>query len=202
MPVFLRASTFRIEREKKGFPIVLLQSNRDLATSQEICGMNIIKTIVTNGYIPIIPILIWNIIFTSKLPKAYDPNVFNSDIPLFIIAVENIFRSIVFILPILFQINIFSHIGRRGLYIYILGSVLYFISWLLLIFAPNSLWSGSIFGFTAPAYTPIIWLIGISLMADSYYFNISYAKWHYILPCVIFSIFHIMHSIFVYVRTN
>lgn len=164
--------------------------------------MNLIKTILTNGFIPIVPILIWNIIFTSKLPVVYNPENFNSNIPLFLIVVENIFRSIIFILPLFFKNDISSNKGKRGLYIYVLGSVLYYISWIILIYAPNLLWSKSLLGFTAPAYTPIIWLIGISLMANSYYFKIKFSKWHYIIPCIMFSIFHITHSVIVYIRVN
>jgi len=164
--------------------------------------MNVIKIILTNGYIPIIPILVWNIIFISKLPFAYESKIFNSNIPLFLLIGENIFRSIVFILPLIFKTNIYTTQGKQGLIIYIFGSLVYFLSWLLLIYAPNSLWSNSLFGFTAPAYTPIIWLIGISIMADSYYFNITYSKWHFVLPCIVFSILHITHSLLVYLRTN
>jgi hypothetical protein len=164
--------------------------------------MNVIITILTNGYIPMIPILIWNIIFTSKLPAAYDPKSFNSNIPLFLITLENIFRSIIFVLPLFMKIDISSNIGKKGFYVYIIGSIIYYVSWLMLIYAPNLLWSRSIFGFAAPAYTPIIWLIGISLMANSYYFKITYSKWHFLLPCILFAIFHITHSVFIYMRTN
>jgi hypothetical protein len=164
--------------------------------------MDIIKALLTNGYILIIPILVWNSLFTAKLPPAYDPKSFNSNIPLFILIGENIFRAIIFILPLLFKINITSVQGKQGFIIYIFGSILYYMSWLLLMFVPNSLWGSSIFGFVAPAYTPIIWLIGISLMVDSYYFKIPYAKWQFIIPCIIFSIFHVTHAVLVYLRSS
>lgn len=164
--------------------------------------MSIIKIILANGYIPIIPILAWNIIFTSKLPLAYNPKSFNSNIPLFLLIGENIFRTIIFILPIVFKINITTVQGKQGLFVYLFGSFLYYASWLFLIYSPNSSWSNSVFGFTAPAYTPIIWLIGISLMVDSYYFNITYTKWHFIIPCILFSIFHITHALVVYWRST
>ncbi len=74
----------------------------------------------------------------------------------------------------------------------------------MLIHMPDSLWSQSIVGFAAPAYTPVLWLVGISWMADSYYFErfsrITYSKWHYVIPSIGFSIFHITHSVFVYIR--
>lgn len=164
--------------------------------------MNIAKIIYSNGFVLLIPIFVWNIIFASKLPHAFDIKNFDIDIPRFLLIGENIFRVIIFTLPLLFKIDISTTTGKLGLALYIIGSLIYFVSWLLLIYAPNSLWSISIFGFTAPAYTPIIWLVGIALMADSYNFSIKYIRWHYIIPCIIFIILHVMHSILVYLRTN
>jgi hypothetical protein len=168
--------------------------------------MNILKIIFTNGYILILPILVWNLIFTSKLPLAYAPRSFNSNIPSFLLIGENIFRTIIFIFPFLFKININLTLtltqGKQGLIVYLFGSLLYYASWLLLIYSPNSLWSKSLFGFAAPAYTPIIWFVGIALMVDSYYFKITYNKWHFILLCIIFSIFHVTHSVLAYLRSN
>jgi hypothetical protein len=162
--------------------------------------MNTAVKILTNGYIPIIPILAWNMLFISKLPSAFDPKSFNRSIPFLIIVGENLFRVIIFILPLFFRINISTSIGKTGLTVFIFGTLIYFSSWLLLIFFPDSTLSASILGFTAPAYTPLIWLIGLSLMVDSYYFKFPYSKWHYILPSIMFSFFHIYHTVYVYDR--
>ncbi len=163
--------------------------------------MDLLRKILPNGYIAIFPILVWNILLTSKLPQAYDPKLFNSNIPLTIIIGENLFRSIIFLLPLFFRLNITSSLEKKGLIIFSFGVVLYFSSWLMLIYAPNSGWSNSIVGFTAPAYTPIIWLVGLSLLVDSYYFKVAYSKWHFILPSIAFSTFHVSHAVYVYNRT-
>ena len=163
--------------------------------------VNIFQKVLSNGYIAIIPILVWNLLFTSKLPPAYTLELFNSNIPLAIIIGENLFRAIIFLLPLFFRLNITSTLDKKGLITFSLGVVLYFSSWLMLIYAPNSGWSNSIWGFTAPAYTPIIWLIGLSLMVDTYYFKLTYSKWHLIFPAIAFSIFHISHTLYVYSRT-
>jgi len=163
--------------------------------------MGLMQKILLNGYIAILPILFWNIFLTSKLPAAFDPKLFNSNIPLTIIIGENIFRSIIFLMPLFFRLNMTSSIDKKGLVIYSLGVTLYFASWLVLIYAPNSVWSNSILGFVAPAYTPIIWLIGLSLLVKSYNLNWVYSKWHYILPSIAFSIFHISHTVYVYNRS-
>jgi len=163
--------------------------------------MGLMKKILSNGYITILPIIFWNIFLISKLPGAFDPKVFNNDIPLFIIIGENIFRTIIFLMPLFFQLNITSSINKKGIIIYFFGIVLYFVSWLLLIYAPKSIWSTSMLGFSAPSYTPIIWLIGLSLLVKSYNLNWVYSKWHFILPSIAFSIFHISHTVYVYNRS-
>lgn len=162
--------------------------------------MNLVQKVLSNGYIPIIPILVWNFLLISKLPQAYDPQFFNHNIPLIILTGEYVFRTIIFVMPLFFQLNIRSPSGKKGVYIFSMGVVLYFISWLILIYAPDSGWSRSLLGFTAPAYLPIIWLTGLSLMVHSYFFKLRYSKWHFILPAVFFSIFHILHTVYVYYR--
>jgi len=159
-----------------------------------------LRKILTNGYLALLPIFIWNIFLTSKLLPAFNPTSFNTNIPFAIIAGENICRSIIFLLPLFFRLNISSSLERKGVITFSLGVSLYFISWLLLIYAPNSGWSNSVLGFTAPAYTPIIWLVGLSLMVESYYFKLIYSKWHFILPSIVFSIFHVLHTVYVYNR--
>jgi hypothetical protein len=163
--------------------------------------MNLMRKIISNGYILMLPILIWNLIFTSKLPPAYDPKNFNNDIPILIFIGENLFRSIIFILPLFMKLDIANKTGKQGFIVYSFGSLFYYLSWLMLIYTPNSLWSNSGFGFAAPAYTPIIWLIGISLMANSYYFKITYKRWHFIIPSMAFSFFHGAHAMWVSLRT-
>ena len=162
--------------------------------------MELLRKIISNGYIAIFPILIWNILFASKLPSEYDPITFNSNIPLTILIGENVFRFIIFSLPLFFRLSITSPLEKKGMVTFSIGVALYFSSWLMLIYAPDSGWSTSVMGFTAPAYTPIIWLVGLSLMVDSYYFKLTYSKWQLILPATAFSVFHILHSVYVYNR--
>lgn len=162
--------------------------------------MNILFKILSNGYVPLIPIIIWNALLTSKLPPVFDPKSFNSDIPLLIMVGENLFRAIIFMMPLFFRIKISIPMGKAGIIIFLFGVLLYFLSWLMLIYFPDSVWSTSVLGFSAPAYTPLIWLVGLSLMADSYYFKISYSKWHFILPSLVFSFFHVFHAVYVYGR--
>lgn len=165
--------------------------------------MDLLRKTMTNGYILIIPIIIWNISFLSYLPSSYSPSNFNSDIPLWIIVGENLFRTVLFVFPLFLQINIKKSFENRGLITYLFGVVIYFSSWLAIIIYPTSAWSSSILGFTAPAYTPVIWILGLSMMVDSYYFKFkfNYSKWHFLLPSMSLIVFHISHAIYVHNRT-
>jgi hypothetical protein len=123
------------------------------------------------------------------LPKAFSPESFDRDVPFFIIASENAFRFAVFLMPLLLRLRISTPIGKAGIALYLFGALVYFLSWYSLIKSPASRWSTSIFGFCAPSYTPLVWLVGISLMTDSYYFDVAYSHWHFILPSLGFLLF-------------
>jgi hypothetical protein len=155
-----------------------------------------------NCFLLTIPILAWNLIFANKLPKVFQPEIFWNDIPTFLSYGENISRTIVFIFTALMPLKILTKTQEKGVFLYVLGTLIYFASWLLLIYFPNSLWSNSIFGFLAPAYTPLIWLVGIGLIGDSMYFNIPYKKWSFMTISAVFLIFHNAHTYLIYFRTH
>ena len=153
-----------------------------------------------NCILLLLPIMAWNVIFTSKLPQPYSREFFWRDIPTFIANGENIFRALVFILPILMPLRIETQSQKFGLWIYIIGTAIYFLSWLAQIYFPQSAWSLSAFGFLAPAYTPLIWLIGIGLIGSTLYFASPYRSWMYIATSIIFICFHLSHAYMVYLR--
>ncbi len=94
--------------------------------------------------------------------------------------------------------------NRRGWVWYGLGSLIYFLAWVPLLFAPASAWSTSLIGFMAPAYTPLLWMIGIALLGGEFYFPVSgsarYRPAYYIAPAVLFTLFHCTHAAIVYLR--
>ncbi len=153
-----------------------------------------------NCLLLILPIMAWNLIFMSKLPWAYSDEVFSKNIPSFITAGENIFRLIVFVLPVLMPIKIETQSQKLGLWIYITGTAVYFLSWLVQIYLPQSAWSTSAFGFLAPAYTPLIWLTGIGLIGSALYFSSLYRSWMYVALSLVFVGFHLSHATTVYLR--
>jgi hypothetical protein len=161
-----------------------------------------ISSYILNCFLLLIPILAWNAILGSKLPVAYQAETFDKDIPSAVPLGENIFRSLVMFLPLLMPLSFASRSQKFGLYIFIFGMLIYFLSWTVLIVFPSSTWSMSAAGFLAPAYTPLIWLVGIGLIGTQFYFKSPYQSWMYILLSVIFLSFHIKHAAIVYLRLN
>lgn len=150
-----------------------------------------------NGFLPIIPILLWNSYFYRKLPASYQKPLFDKDIPRFIETGENILRVLVFSFPVFIKLNYGS---TKGVVLFTFGTLLYFASWLMLIYKPNSKAAKSALGFTAPASLPLIWLLGISFMADSFYFALPFSQWYYSIIAFLFVCFHFSHAFIVYKR--
>lgn len=165
-------------------------------------NFKIIRKYLFNCFLLTIPILVWNLILTNKLPKAFQPETFWNNIPSFLTYGENISRTIVFLFTLLMPLSIVKPTQKKGVILYVTGVVLYVASWLILISFPNSIWSNSLLGFIAPAFTPLFWLIGIGLIGDSFYFNLPYRRWFFILTSIIFLVFHNMHAYTIYFRTH
>jgi len=123
----------------------------------------------------LIPILAWNIIFSSKLNHpAFE---FDEAVPQWVLLVENVLRVAVMILPLFMTLLWNTSSSKIGIAFYLIGLIIYFASWIPLMIAPESTWSNSLIGFLAPAYTPLIWLLGISLIGG---------WWPYLILSVIF----------------
>jgi len=130
------------------------------------------------------PLLIWNLIYG---PKITDPRI-TSDAhsSSWLLTAENITRIAVFILPLLIPLQLKEPLSKTGLLIYILGVLIYFVSWLPLLFAPGSAWSNSTPGLLAPRLTPFLCFLGIALIGHS---------WTYGLLAGVFIVIHIWHGI-------
>ena len=151
-----------------------------------------------NCFVVTIPILIWNILLTDKLPKTTKPEILIQNISPFIINAENSIRIIMFTMMAFMPIQISKPIQKKGLLLFTIGTIIYFISWLVLIYYPDSLWSKSPLGVLSPAYTPVLWLVGIGLIGDRFYFNLPYKRWVFISLSIIFLIFHNIHTYEIY----
>jgi len=160
-----------------------------------------IRSYFYNCFWLLVPILAFNLLFTHQLPAAYQMDVFWKDIPKSISIPENLLRTLVMILPFFMKLRIATKSQRLGLVIYLTGMLIYFASWTVLIISPQSAWSTSIFGFLAPAYTPIVWLIGIGLIGDELRLPRIFCKpWMYWAVSASFLLFHNLHAFTIYSR--
>ena len=132
----------------------------------------------------IVPLLIWNIVLG---PKLTDPRLTsNANSPAWQLIVENIVRILVFIMPLLIPLQIRDGVSRTGLIVYIVGTLVYFASWLPLMFAPQSPWSMSAIGALAPFVTPLAVFGGIALIGGS---------WGYGVISAVFIFLHTWHGV-------
>jgi hypothetical protein len=132
------------------------------------------------------------------LPAAYGPDLFWKGIPQWLGFFENIFRILAFSLPGILYFGKKERGQRLGWYLYIGGMVVYLVSYLMQIVLPNSVWSQSIIGFTAPAWSTLFWLTGIGLVCARSWLPIHWHRAIYLLSASIFLVFHIGHTGLVY----
>ena len=127
-----------------------------------------------NWFLLLIPIFAWNVIFMKVLPPPFQKNIFRHDIPSCIGIPENLLRIIVFLYPLFMKLSLSEPCQRLGLILYVFGLCLYFWSWIMHIYLPQSAWNKSNWGFTTPAYLTIIWFVGIGLTGSKLFINIPY----------------------------
>lgn len=143
-----------------------------------------IELTLANCFWLIVPLLAWNVIFSSKITQEAITSDAHS--PVWLLGAENVFRMITFVLPLLLRMRLDDTVGKVGLAIYIIGMLVYFASWIPLMTASQSAWSQSVPGLFAPRLTPWIALLGIALVAHS---------WQYGLLATVFIFFHTWHGI-------
>ena len=150
----------------------------------------------------LVPVLVFNLLFASQLPPAFQRGVFWKKIPAAISLPENILRVAVMLLPLFMRFQVSTHNQKLGVGLYLTGMLIYFASWAILIAAPQCAWSTSAIGFLAPAFTPIVWLVGISLIGNELLFPIvAYKPWMYWILSALFLMFHNLHANLVYSRS-
>jgi len=158
-----------------------------------------IVSYLANCFWLLVPVLVFNVIFTRQLPPAYQVEVFWKDIPRSIAIPENLLRMVVMILPVFMRLRVTTPGQKLGFGIYLAGLAIYFASWAVLIVAPQCAWSTSAAGFMAPAYTPMLWLGGIGLIGNELLFaGLPFRPWIYWCLCALFLLFHNLHAATVY----
>ena len=131
-----------------------------------------------------LPLLAWNLVLS---PKITDPRITSdSHSPAWLLITENITRIVVFMLPLLMSLQIREPLSKVGLALYMIGVLIYFASWLPLLFAPASTWSNNTLGLLAPRLTPFLPFLGIALIGRS---------WPYGVFGAVFVLLHTWHGI-------
>ncbi|WKZ35124.1 MAG: hypothetical protein QY332_16035 [Anaerolineales bacterium] len=137
-----------------------------------------------NGLWLMLPLLAWNIVLAPKI--TLEQVVSDANSPAWLLTAESITRIIVFVFPILLALQFRDVLGKAGLVIYVFGTLIYFASWIPLIWMPASDWSASPLGLLAPRLTPLLPFLGIALIGHSA---------PYVVFSVIFVALHTWHGI-------
>jgi len=141
-----------------------------------------------------IPVIIFNIVFTKYLPEFY---LKKTNHP--IVTIETIARIITIAFSVIMAIKLDNKIGKAGLIVYIIGVLIYFCSYFIVIKIPVISFHNNFIVLLAPYWTSILWLTGIGLLGNKLFINIPY---HYIAYIVISIVFAIIHSIHGYICYN
>jgi hypothetical protein len=132
----------------------------------------------------ILPLLAWNLLLGPCIKQEAVTSDAHSQ--KWLLVTENVVRILVFALPLLLPLQMKNVYSKVGLLVYILGTLVYFASWLPLLPAPNSAWSNSHIGLLAPRLTPFLSFLGIALVGNS---------WPYGLISAVFIFLHTFHGI-------
>ena len=130
----------------------------------------------------ILPLVAWNLVLG---PRIIDPRV-TSDAhsQKWLLIAENSMRVLVFGLPLLLPLQWQEPWPKAGLVVYLIGTLVYFASWLPLFLTPRLGWSDRPAGLLAPRLTPLLSFLGIALIGQSWPYGIVSAAfiglhtWH------------------------
>jgi hypothetical protein len=136
-----------------------------------------------NGFWLLVPILLWNGVLGPRLKNP----IFTSDefIPKPLFWLENGLRVLTFALPFFLACRLPDSTWGAvalGWWLYGGGTLIYFLSWIPHLKA----WAGANHPILllAPAYTPLLWLGGMSLILGA---------WGYMWVAVLFDVSHVAH---------
>lgn len=158
--------------------------------------MNIIEFInnyKNNCFWLFIPVIIFNIIFTKYLPEHYLRNINHN-----IVTIETIARIITIAFSVIMSLKLDTKTSKIGLIVYIIGILIYFCSYFIVIKFPATLFNNNIIVLLAPYWTSVLWLIGIGLLGNKLFINISFHYTVYIIISIIFTIVHSIHGYICY----
>ncbi len=83
-----------------------------------------------------VPLLVWNILLAPMITLEQITSDANS--PAWLLTAENITRIIVFAAPLILPLRLKDIVSKTGLAIYIIGTLIYFTTWIPLIWISAS----------------------------------------------------------------
>lgn len=149
-----------------------------------------------NCFILFIPVFLWDLLLYKKLPSLYQPQKWDR-IPKALDIAENVFRFLTFFVPLNMKLEIRTQNQIAGLVLYCIGLAVYGFSWIIQIFHTRIAWSGHPALITAPAYTAVVWLLGIFLMGTHTFIEIPHGHSMYLSIILIFGALHTGHAFLV-----
>ena len=111
---------------------------------------------------------------------------------------ETIARIITIAFSFIMVINIQNKTGKTGMIIYIIGIIIYFTSYFIEIYFPNTLFGKNMIFILAPYWTSVIWLMGIGFIGNKIFVNIPYHFTFYSILSIIFVTIHTIHGYICY----
>ena len=133
--------------------------------------------------------------FYRSLPEVYASESVWGGISPWIVYGEHVLRAMVFLVPLLLVFGLGTSVQKAGLAVYVVGMLIYFASWAMQIWFPDSGWDKSAVLFSATAWTPLIWLTGIGMIGQKSFLPFSQMSWIYMGLAVAFVSVHTAHSV-------
>lgn len=158
------------------------------------------EALVRNGAWLVLPPLAISFGLWASLPAAYASENFDHDIPAWLRLTETALRILVFVLPGALLVGKPSETSRAAWTTYAVGLGVYLVSYAWLASWPQSWWATSAVGFTAPAWTPAVWLLGIAMICRESWLTKRWTWWMYLPVVVGFLMLHIGHALLVWAR--
>ena len=154
----------------------------------------LMSMVARNGALLIVPPLVITASLWSRLPATFGNDAFDQGVPAWLLSSENVLRVAVLLLPALLLTGASERLQRLGWVLYGVGLIVYLGSYLALIAFPASAWSNSALGFTAPAWTTGLWLLGVGLVCADTWLSLSWNRLIYLIPATAFVLAHSAHA--------
>ncbi len=155
--------------------------------------IEIINQYKNNCFWFFLPVIIFNCVITKHLPEFYLKNILHP-----IVVIEMIVRIITILFSVIMMISLENKIGKIGLVVYIIGVLLYFVSYIIVIKVPMVSFHNNLFIILAPYWTSVLWLIGIGLLGNKLFISMPYHYMVYITLSIVFAMIHSYHGYICY----